>query len=31
MKRQLRVIELFSGIGAPRKALDRGGVQLQNS
>lgn len=24
MKKQLRVIELFAGIGAPRKALDRG-------
>ena len=28
MKKQLKVIELFAGIGAPRKALIRGGVQL---
>ena len=25
MKKQLKVIELFAGIGAPRKALIRGG------
>lgn len=26
MKKKLRVIELFAGIGAPRKALMRGGT-----
>lgn len=31
MKEPLKVIELFADIGAPRKALMRGGVQLQNS
>lgn len=29
MKKQLRVIELFAGIGAPRKALDRGGTTIK--
>ena len=31
MKKILKVIELFAGIGAPRKALIRGGVPLRNS
>ena len=26
MSKQLKVIELFAGIGAPRKALMRGGI-----
>ena len=29
MKKQLRVIELFAGIGAPRKALIRGGYNFE--
>lgn len=29
MKKQLKVIELFAGIGAPRKALIRGGTTLK--
>ena len=29
MKKKLRVIELFAGIGAPRKALMRGGITLK--
>ena len=26
MKKHLKVVELFAGIGAPRKALMRGGI-----
>ena len=29
MKKQLKVIELFAGIGAPRKALIRGGYNFK--
>ena len=29
MKKQLRVIELFAGIGSPRKALIRGGYNFE--
>ena len=29
MKKKIRVIELFAGIGAPRKALMRGGTTLK--
>jgi len=29
MKRKLRMLETFSGIGAPRKALDRGGTAMK--
>ena len=29
MKKQLKVIELFAGIGAPRKTLIRGGTTLK--